>query len=742
MARFGPKSLFRELRRRRVFNTIAIYIVGAWAALQVAELALPALNIPDRAIRYVWLASFALFPLVLLFGWRYDISTGGIHRTPPGDMPPDTEIALSGGDRWYVGVLSLLGLAVVAAALVRIAQTGPEAPPLATITDLSVAVLPFEVCEDERGHQLLAGALSEELRNRLAERSPLQIMLRTSTDLLAGSGLPPAEIARRLDVQYLVSGVMCRNDGVLAISAELRDRDNTIMDRWTHQQGINDFDQIVMPLATQVADGVATALGVRLDQVTDTPVNQAAYEAYLLSRDQAWSGEFEEAMEVIGQALELEPDFAEAIAWQVVYSVRQIHNGPPEEAYESGRNVLDAVDRLVAYEQNNAHIQFAAGIINFELERFAQAEKHFRAARTLNPALTGFEGLNVHGYLGDTLVHLGADRRSEALEVYEDALAADPWNPRVSASLARWRAEYGRYREAIELLDRYRQLPEVPAHIWHVRRQIVLSHGYYDEDCETQLWIRENELGKLAPGLATRQDYIDFFTRVLTELGLRQEAGAALEIIGSTGRPASWANASADLARVLRDEQIPERGRDDLTALALVETGEEHRAAELLEASWATRGPGWWNKQPAHEAAAVPMLLVELLFVTKRADDAGPILEGLRQRLENEHGMGNRHPQTLRFLAEVHAYQGREKEALNMLDKAVDYHLRDRDLDSDNRPYSPWAPMRDDPRFTTQMNRMLMDLEQQADTVRTMLSRYDLDDLLAPLKSAERNGDE
>lgn len=78
----SPKQIFRELRRRRVFNTVALYIIGAWVALQVAELAFPALDIPERAIRYVWLGAILLFPLVLLFGWQYDISKEGVSRTP------------------------------------------------------------------------------------------------------------------------------------------------------------------------------------------------------------------------------------------------------------------------------------------------------------------------------------------------------------------------------------------------------------------------------------------------------------------------------------------------------------------------------------------------------------------------------------------------------------------------------------------------------------------------------------
>ena len=65
----NPKTLFSELRRRRVFNTIVIYIIGAWVAIQAVDLALPGLDKPQEAIRYAWYAAIALFPLMLVFAW-------------------------------------------------------------------------------------------------------------------------------------------------------------------------------------------------------------------------------------------------------------------------------------------------------------------------------------------------------------------------------------------------------------------------------------------------------------------------------------------------------------------------------------------------------------------------------------------------------------------------------------------------------------------------------------------------
>ena len=74
-------GFFNELRRRRVFRVAAIYIVGAWVVLQVADLAFPGFEIPESAIRYIWIAAIVGFPIAISFGWRFDIVGGRIVHT-------------------------------------------------------------------------------------------------------------------------------------------------------------------------------------------------------------------------------------------------------------------------------------------------------------------------------------------------------------------------------------------------------------------------------------------------------------------------------------------------------------------------------------------------------------------------------------------------------------------------------------------------------------------------------------
>jgi hypothetical protein len=120
MSDSSPQTLLRELRRRRVINTTLIYIIGTWLTLLAAGRVLPALAIPEAAIRYVWTGAFLLFPLVLIFAWHYDITRQGIRRNAPRSQPDDTQ--LFAADHWLIGALLLAAVGVVAVMLMRIGQ--------------------------------------------------------------------------------------------------------------------------------------------------------------------------------------------------------------------------------------------------------------------------------------------------------------------------------------------------------------------------------------------------------------------------------------------------------------------------------------------------------------------------------------------------------------------------------------------------------------------------------------------
>ena len=72
-------SLIGDLRRRHVFRVAALYIVGAWLLLQIAEVIFPGLGIPEATetlvgffVRFKELLQFVICSLgvIILVGYR------------------------------------------------------------------------------------------------------------------------------------------------------------------------------------------------------------------------------------------------------------------------------------------------------------------------------------------------------------------------------------------------------------------------------------------------------------------------------------------------------------------------------------------------------------------------------------------------------------------------------------------------------------------------------------------------
>lgn len=787
MVHFSPTWIFNELRRRRVFNTVAIYIVGAWVALQVADLAFPGLEIPESAIRFVWIGAFLLFPLVLVFGWLYDISTDGIRRTPPvggassrrlakghrrEDAPPTT---LSGLDHWLIGSLSTAALAVIAVMLVRIGSVEPD--PLLAAPENSIAVMPFEVCEGHSVDQKLGLQLPVEILNRLSERPTLKVIARTSSYKLAGFGWSKPRIARQLGVEYILSGEVCRDGETLTITAELRDKDDFIVKHEHYEQKVNRFDQIELRVASQVADGVAAELGDIVQLAPDAPVNQFAYEQCLIAEELYRNQDFDQALITIEKALDHQPDYAMAMSIRADILLRR----PSDETYSTrlessikiGQEALDIINQQLETGKNSGRLQFEAGVINHEMghmnnawmERqgeildeqevvelkelsvawFRQAERHLRSSIALK-----YPDAFAYTYLADTLEHLGGQQqRKEAVEVLERGLESDPLHPLLNVALARSWSDRGRYRQGIELLERLKALPVVPESIWTFLDLINFRHAYFIEYCELKLemLLRAPEEVPIA--------YLFQFLTVLAQLGLQEEADEWHKRLKNMNGVQDWMNwwylshtdqrgqiidkqLEAQVADK-SDEEILESGKNWTREAAwlLAASGEHERAIGLLESLWLGTGfAGNLASISPEKVAEVPMALVELYQQTDRSDDAIPLLEETVKYLEAEYNIGIRHPQTLYLLAEAYAYQGLDDDALDMLKKAVDYHARWPVMDAEDRFYSPWDRLRDDPRFIRQWGRMEADLQQQAKSIRAMLAQYDIDELLAPLMTA------
>ena len=67
------RSLFAELRRRRVFRAGGVYIVAAFAVLQGASVLVPALHLADWTMTLLVVLALAGLPVAVVLAWVFEL---------------------------------------------------------------------------------------------------------------------------------------------------------------------------------------------------------------------------------------------------------------------------------------------------------------------------------------------------------------------------------------------------------------------------------------------------------------------------------------------------------------------------------------------------------------------------------------------------------------------------------------------------------------------------------------------
>jgi adenylate cyclase len=427
MGGFG--GLVLELRRRRVFRTAALYIIAAWVALQVAALAFPGLDIPEDAIRFVWIGAFLGFPLALLFAWRYQITAAGIVRTPPLKREQAGPLSLQTQD--YVLLIALL--AIVVAVTYRLADAIREievsqSTLVREVVPYSIAVLPLDNLTGDPDQEYFVAGMHDALIADLSKISALKVISRTSASMYKDVVKSLPEIGHELGVANIVEGSVFRAGDRVRITVQLID---TKSDEHLWAENYERDIEDVLALQAEVSRAIAGQIHVTLTQGEQSllsghrPVNPAAYEAYLKGQfhvQRFTARDLDLALEYFHTALEIDPDFALAhVGVARVWGTRtQIGLVRPRD---SALNEMLAIERALELDDTLVEANLAlANIRCWDEWDWQAAEEAFRKVIDLNPNQAG-----ARMFYGHLLGLLG--RGEEGISQAEIALKLDPLNP-------------------------------------------------------------------------------------------------------------------------------------------------------------------------------------------------------------------------------------------------------------------------------------------------------------------------
>ena len=109
-------SFLGEIRRRKVFQVSAVYLVVAWMIMQVVDVVNEPLNLPDWFDTVVILFLGIGFPIAMIIGWAFELTPQGLRREAPTasdvesqDRRPASSSALLRYTVWFVATVALAG---------------------------------------------------------------------------------------------------------------------------------------------------------------------------------------------------------------------------------------------------------------------------------------------------------------------------------------------------------------------------------------------------------------------------------------------------------------------------------------------------------------------------------------------------------------------------------------------------------------------------------------------------------
>ena len=395
----------------------------------------------------------------------------GDAQPPSGETTPTTR----GSRKSFIMLIEVL--CVIVLIMLWFSTKDPDT---STPQTQSVAVLPLKPFGNSQQTIYLAQGLSEELQGALSGSEGLRVPSRYSTFAQADNYDAPSDIARALDVEYLIEGSIAEQGDAFKVVYRLIDAG---LDKilWSHSY---EGDAVALPQITQnVAEQVKQYLQPDLSTLSTAsePANStsvAAYQAYMRGKYWLMNGKtsewFMQASAAFNQAIEADPDYAQAYgSLAYIYARYNFHDAylQPDDAIEKARW---AINKALALDPDERNALLATAILSTAGQAFKEAESSLDKV------------LNKHGedstalYLYSEL-RLAQNQYDKALTLALKAKQVDPLSPWINVNLAIVYFHRGEYSLALEAAKSAINVDKsyTWAYVW--KAKVLFESGRLDE---------------------------------------------------------------------------------------------------------------------------------------------------------------------------------------------------------------------------------------------------------------------
>ena len=429
-------SLFEELKRRNVFRVGIAYAITSWLLLQLSDILVPLLNLPESAQRLILLLLLIGFIPALIFAWAFEMTPEGIKKEK--DVDRNQSITSKTGRKLDRTIIVIMALALMYFAYDKFkpesisvseqatveTDTTAEQQTEAETSQKSIAVLPFVNMSSDPEQEYFSDGISEEILNALAKIHELKVAGRTSSFAFKGKNQDLRLIGETLGVNHILEGSVRKAGDRVRITAQLIKVDDGFhMWSETYDRELTD----IFAIQDEIAAAILAQTKIQLldtASIATTRANTLAYDLYLLAKQKMRERDtepLEAAESLLDKAIEADPSFAPAYAQRgiarLLLSDSNYGTIPVAEALENAKVWLDK-----AMELDTGLAEAWAGLglywIDKRLER-ENAIAPLQRALEINPNL-----INASNWLATSLDRQGEIRR--AAEIRAQMIEIDP----------------------------------------------------------------------------------------------------------------------------------------------------------------------------------------------------------------------------------------------------------------------------------------------------------------------------
>jgi len=443
----GLQVVLAELKRRRVYRVAVVYAVVAFVIWQAAEIAVPALRLPEWGLSLVVFLTLLGFPIALVLAWAFEITPEGVKRTEP--LARDAALPVARGRVIAAAGLAVLVL-VIGAGWLLLRGTGSPGD------RKSIAVLPLENLSGDAETEPFVNGIHDDILTHLGKIADLKVISRTSVMEYRDMRKNLRQIAEELGVATVLEGGVQRSGERVRINMQLIDArtdEHLWAERYDRELTAANIFEVQSDVALQVAAALRAVLSpAERERIESRPTqNLEAYDLYQRGNDYGRRSEDSRdwltAIQLWEGSAELDPSFALPYA-KMIRAHCYMRWGFGDRSRERLSRAEAAVARLRQLAPDLSETHLALGWYYYQcLVDYDRALEEFARALATQPN-------NSDVYAGIAAVRRRQGHWDEAASNWEKASELDPLFYRWLAELADTYGHLGEYAKADSLIDR------------------------------------------------------------------------------------------------------------------------------------------------------------------------------------------------------------------------------------------------------------------------------------------------